>query len=656
MADPKTDINESLCCIALRYIDKFPKGSVDDFVNLIVPPVEGEPLEWKQCLENIEVGIIKHELYKDAYKGNEDWIRGSYYSARKIRSALKIKLKDYIISRVYKSQDSKAYKIKELATTAIKNWANVYDKTNKTWSPGLISKLKSDKINISDIILIKSNSKIYQDLIKKIAQTDSIKWDDVDKNPKILADLLTPKLYNELMNRAWKDKEIYGVSLKKIIAKNVPIKIINYESHSSANLNNYTDEFAFLISTLVSAAKNSTTFHQFNDIIKNTIDLEPVEFTSTDRLDVKYKFNIPTKTGIKKYDYTCWTNFGGGTNSVYFQQEGSGSASGEGGITLSYFFTLVKKIPKLKTFVKDIKEKRKKYFIDSCEKYGIDFNSINSKMGSSALTSGVYNNILYKSSDFKKLVHVLLTGKEPTKDSEVIFPETYKSFKNQTGSGVNVKYTLQEDDKTVQKTMKLNDLKYIECLEDFFKSYVDFLSANNNQMGKYFGVSSTTLKSIETQNKNIKNEYDKKFSTLVLKKKLELLSEEQKQLSPKERIKGKTAEETKKLKEESAKKFKLAKKIMDDFVKEAKMHSESKRKKIEQTYKKSFALLANAEFGYMYSNHAEKINDLVKKEVLLSLYAAASGRGYIIFNGKQFKIDDYFEKDIKGSPFLKVGM
>ena len=58
----------------------------------------------------------------------------------------------------------------------------------------------------------------------------------------------------------------------------------------------------------------------------------------------------------------------------------------------------------------------------------------------------------------------------------------------------------------------------------------------------------------------------------------------------------------------------------------------------------------------MYSTYAEKINELVKKQVLLSLYSAASGRGYIIFDGKKFEMDDYFKKDIKGSPYLKVGM
>jgi hypothetical protein len=101
--------------------------------------------------------------------------------------------------------------------------------------------------------------------------------------------------------------------------------------------------------------------------------------------------------------------------------------------------------------------------------------------------------------------------------------------------------------------------------------------------------------------------------------------------------------------------FKLAEKTINKFTNDAIKYAEGENKKIEVAYKKSFALLANAEFGYMYSEHAQEITDLVKKQVLLSLYAAASGRGYIIFNGERFKADDYFEKDVQGSPYLKIG-
>ena len=74
------------------------------------------------------------------------------------------------------------------------------------------------------------------------------------------------------------------------------------------------------------------------------------------------------------------------------------------------------------------------------------------------------------------------------------------------------------------------------------------------------------------------------------------------------------------------------------------------------TYKKSYALLTNAEFGFFFAKHQTHIEEVLKKQVLLSFYSAASGRGYVIFDGKKFSEDDIFEKNVAPPPFLKVGM
>jgi hypothetical protein len=73
-------------------------------------------------------------------------------------------------------------------------------------------------------------------------------------------------------------------------------------------------------------------------------------------------------------------------------------------------------------------------------------------------------------------------------------------------------------------------------------------------------------------------------------------------------------------------------------------------------YKKSYALLCNAEFGFFFAEHQADVEEILKKQVLLSFYAAASGRGYIIFDGKRFSEDDIYEKKVAPPPFLKVGM
>jgi len=652
---PKTDINESLCCISLRYIQKYQKATEDDFVNFVL---SGSSTSWNDCLEDVEILITDQDKYKKTYDNYTDWIIGSYRSAKKIVDVLGVSLDNYIISKP-EGKKSKAYVIKEACTDAIKSWAKEYKSTNAAkaldWSPGILSSVKSDKINISDIMLIKKDSKIYEKLEENQELTSKAKAADL-YTPGILSKLITPKNYIEILNDAWRKGEIYGISLKKIDTNNsnVPAKILNYSTSSANQVDDYTDEFQFFITNLIGAAKSGKSYSQFEKLIKKSIELEPVTFTSKDRLEVKYKFNMKIDNQNKSYDYVVWTNFGQGTNSVYFQQVGSGSASGEGGITLSYFYTLCKEIPQLSVFIKHLKSKRMEYFLNSCQKYNINYDSIKTKMGSSALSSGKYDEMLYTSDDFKKLVYVLLTNIQPINE------EKYTVIRHGSVSSSNFISKNKEGevvfyDGENEKVTRVN-YKAIQCLEYFFKEYVDFLSSNNNQMGRYFGVSSQTVINIVNRRKKIQEEFQKLYASSVQTRQSQKFRNKQSLLKPKERIKGATSEETKKLKQEEASKIQLEQRTHDMFKRNARSKALKKFKEIEPQYKKSFALLANAEFGYMYSEHAEKITELVKKQVLLSLYAAASGRGYIIFDGKKFEIDDYFQKDIQGAPFLKIGM
>lgn len=665
MADPKTDINESLCCIALRYIDKYPTNSVDDFVDMIT--TEGKkPEEWSDngVLENLEIGRGKyrtHSTYRSAY-GQKDsnknlkyetWIKGSFYSAQAIRKKLNVVLSQYIISRPDEEENNKSYIIKEKCASAIKNWSNVFSRTDvakaQKWSPGILSKLKSDKINIADIMLIHKNPEVYDELDEIQEITNKVKWKDVCNNPSIIKNLLTPKKYNEYMNRAWLIKDIFNISLKKVLSENFPVKLINLDRNSAKEYDSDIDEFQFLLTSLVGAAKSGS-LSNFENLIKETIDLEPVIFSANDRLEVKYKLNIKNLNlnKVKSYDYTMWTNFGGGQKSVYFSQAGSKSASGEGGITLTYFSNLVKDIPKLRTFLTYMKLKRKEYFNAACQKYGLNFSD--SKMGDSSLSNAKYNSILYTSNDFKKLVHVLLTD-EPVTQKDVITP---------------IKYITKSTGEVIindgQKLTKI-DYKSMLVLEDFFKSYVNFLSNNSSQMGTYFGLSEKTKKSLITQGRKMYQKFEQVYNKEVLSKKKKKLDQKKYETLKKDigKIKGISGTETTKLKNErilnavSLTESEI-KSIKQFSVSEARKWKSKEYKSFKESYKKGFALLANAEFGYMYSEYADKINELVKKQVLLSLYAAASGRGYIIFEGKKFEMDDYFEKDVKGAPYLKVGM
>lgn len=674
MADPKTDINESLFCIALRYISIFPNYTEQNFIDYILK--EGEkPETWKDTsggvLENLEIGKGKlktHSTYRSAYgkEGNESWISGSFRSAKAVKEKLNIDLRDYIISRPIDENNNKSYLIKSECVSAMKNWANVFKQTDVAkafhWTPGFLSDLKSDKINIADIMLIHKESKIYEELDKMQKKTKAITLAryNKDRSVSILMELLTPKKYNEYMNRAWFEKEIFNISLKKVITQDVPLKLVNLDAKSAAEYKEDIDEFKFLITSLIGAAKSGS-LSDFEDSIKKTIDLEPVIFSANDRLEVKYKLKIknPKLNKVNSYDYTMWTNFGAGSNSVYFSQKGSSSASGEGGIVLNYFASLIKDIPNLKKFILYMKNKRIEYFDASCKKYGVTFND--SKLGESSLSNMKYNSILYTSKDFMKLVHVLLLDSEPIKYYKD------KLGKSKTRDNIfipsfitknNGEIIINSDNESVRI-----DFKRMLVLEHFFDEYTKFLSNNNSQMGKYFGLSELTKKSLITQGRKTYQEFEKIYNAASLSKKKVKLDQKQNQDLKKEieKIKGETGSETIKLKNERiSNAISLTSEELNSIKKKATLEARSWKKreysKFEKNYKKGFALLANAEFGYMYSEYANEINELVKKQVLLSLYAAASGRGLIVFDNKRFEIDDYFEKNVKGSPFLKVGM
>lgn len=696
MAEPKTDLNESLCCIALSYIHNYSKDGkgVADFIDMIIDDSGKTPEEFSVCVSNkfIEIGtetLKRHSTYRTAYGRDKSgeikykaWIEGSYYSAKAIIDKLNVNLNDYIISRPDKTQvNNKAYVIKERCTSAIKNWAQVYGSTAvakaNSWTPGILSNLNSDKINIADIMLVHKQSKIYDEIDEMQKITNDIKWKDVENNPSVLKQLLTPKKYVEYMNEAWRKKEIFNISLKQVKSQDFPVKLINLNISNANEYHNDIDEFQFLLMSLIGAAKSGS-LSNFENFIKKTIDLQPVVFTANDRLEVKYKLNIKNLklNNIKSYDYTMWTNFGGGTNSVYFSPSKSGSASGEGGITLSYFQNLVQDIPELRTFLTYMKLKRIEYFNKACEKYNITFD--HSKMGTEALTSSQYNSMLYTSSNFKRLVHVLLTDTEAKTKKDIITPvEWNKNLENAIIID-DFKGTIGKDENkrnVIEKYVVYNQemaLQRLNCLEYFFETYVDFLSNQNNTMGGYFGISESTKQDIVRRSKKIANDYRKKFNALVLQRRVEKIIKSQEKITDKTKrdprmITKQGAVSETKIKQlmktdkqfalEASKKIKLISRELSKFTSESKKYAQLENKQhIEPSFKKSFALLANAEFGYMYSEYADRINELVKKKVLLSLYAAASGRGYIIFDGKKFEADDYYKKDIKGAPYLKIGM
>ena len=377
------------------------------------------------------------------------------------------------------------------------------------------------------------------------------------------------------MVEAWKDNEIYSISLKQLDEKSdtIPVKISNLPSSLSRTVKEREqDEFAAYVSYLIRIAKKGTTYKQFEDAVNEFVDIKPVTFTAQDRLLVYFDL-VYKKEERKKYH--IFTNFGTG-NAINFVSKGSKSESGEGGITVNYFYTLVKNFPNLKVFFKELADARLYHFEQACKKNNLNPKDINKDLGSNSMYSGKYNSSLYLAKNYEDLANKMFSGKSA------------------------YGYLSKNDAELTSNA---------QAFSDFFDSYTAYLSKTPGSMGKFLGIAKKSKVAMQGKISKVKKDIEKET-----KKKGSL-----------------TKQDT----------IKVLDKYKTPFATE---------------YKKSYALLTNAEFGFFFAEHQADVEEILKKQVLLSFYAAASGRGYIIFDGKRLSEDDIYEKSVAPPPFLKVGM
>lgn len=567
-----TSLNESLACVALGYVTYKKDHSLEDFHRMIT---QTSGNLWNQVISRCELSDRAVNVYRNAFSdknGSMDpWISTSYRTADQIVKSLKLQnLKDYKFAKVEKDKSNRAYLLKQRATSAIKAYSKEVMK-----APGILATLNADKVNIGDIMIIKNNSQIFNTIEELVENTDvtaSKLKRSILENEK---EFLTMERYRNLMVEAWKDNEIYSVSLKQLDERsdNIPVKISNLPSSLSRTVKEREqDEFAAYVSYLIRIAKKGTTYKQFEDAVNEFVDIKPVTFTAQDRLLVYFDL-VYKKEERKKYH--IFTNFGTG-NAIHFVPKGSKSASGEGGITVNYFYTLVKNFPKLKVFFRELADARLYHFEQACKKNNLNPKDINKDLGSNSMYSGKYNSSLYLAKNYEDLANKMFSGK-------------------------NAYGYLSKNDAELTSNA--------QAFSDFFDSYTAYLSKTPGSMGKFLGIAKKSKVAMKGKISKIKKDIEKET-----KKKGSLTKDE---------------------------KIKVLDKYKTPFVTE---------------YKKSYALLCNAEFGFFFAEHQADVEEILKKQVLLSFYAAASGRGYIIFDGKRFSEDDIYEKSVAPPPFLKVGM
>ena len=567
-----TSLNESLACVALGYVTYKKDHSLEDFHRMIT---QTSGNLWNQVISRCELSDRAINTYRSAFSdknGSMDpWISTSYRTADQIVKSLKLQnLRDYKFAKVEKDRSNRAYLLKQRATSAIKAYSKEVMK-----APGILATLNADKVNIGDIMIIKNNSQIFNTIEELVENTDvtaSKLKRSILENEK---EFLTMERYRNLMVEAWKDNEIYSVSLKQLDEKSdtIPVKISNLPSSLSRTVKEKEqDEFAAYVSYLIRIAKKGSTYKQFEDAVNEFVDIKPVTFTAQDRLLVYFDL-VYKKEERKKYH--IFTNFGTG-NAIHFVPKGSKSASGEGGITVNYFYTLVKNFPKLKVFFNELADARLYHFEQACKKNNLNSKDINKDLGSNSMYSGKYNSSLYLAKNYEDLANKMFSGKSA------------------------YGYLSKNDAELTSNA---------QAFSDFFDSYTAYLSKTPGSMGKFLGIAKKSKVAMQGKISKIKKDIDKET-----KKKGFLTKED---------------------------KIKILDKYKTPFITE---------------YKKSYALLCNAEFGFFFAEHQADVEEILKKQVLLSFYAAASGRGYIIFDGKRFSEDDIYEKSVAPPPFLKVGM
>lgn len=567
-----TSLNESLACVALGYVTYKDDHSLEDFHKMIT---QTSGNLWNQVISRCELSDRAINTYRGAFSdknGSMDpWISTSYRTADQIVKSLKLQnLRDYKFAKVEKDKSNRAYLLKQRATSAIKAYSKQVMK-----APGILATLNADKVNIGDIMIIKNNSQIFNTIEELVENTDVT----ASKLKRVILEnekeFLTMERYRNLMVEAWKDNEIYSISLKQLDEKSdtIPVKISNLPSSLSRTVKEREqDEFAAYVSYLIRIAKKGTTYKQFEDAVNEFVDIKPVTFTAQDRLLVYFDL-VYKKEERKKYH--IFTNFGTG-NAIHFVPKGSKSASGEGGITVNYFYTLVKNFPNLKVFFKELADARLYHFEQACKKNNLNPKDINKDLGSNSMYSGKYNSSLYLAKNYEDLANKMFSGKSA------------------------YGYLSKNDAELTSNA---------QAFSDFFDSYTAYLSKTPGSMGKFLGIAKKSKVAMQGKISKVKKDIEKET-----KKKGSL-----------------TKQDT----------IKVLDKYKTPFATE---------------YKKSYALLTNAEFGFFFAEHQADVEEILKKQVLLSFYAAASGRGYIIFDGKRLSEDDIYEKSVAPPPFLKVGM
>ena len=609
MADT-TKQNEDLACIALGYLSFYSEATYEDFYNFIQAPGQ----DWNKIKNVCQLEVTTSSVFQKRFAKEEIWIKGSYMTALAIRQRLNLDLSNYIFCGVGSNtkgvikHGAKGNIGEILKTKAASAIAKLHKfKTGK--SSGIIANLNPDKLNISDIFLCtRNNNPRLTQFLKIIQDADNIKTDLASikntlsslteekdilkfKGSVVSKSNLTVARYTRMMNAFYESKDVIGVSLKKISPVPDDVSKVPFSFHSSGNIPDETSDDQFL---------------QFVGQLLKLVKEGNAKFPEFEKaidefitLDDNIKFTTNDRLDVKftfNYKgnvkpYKIFTNFGAGGN-FYFQPDKAGGYH-EGGTTITRFEDLSDEFPQLKTLFSNLSKKREYYFDQACRNNGLSANSVyKDKNIPNNLKFLNTNKTIFASGNYEKVISKILS----TTQGKIGAIVSTQDNKTQVLTGALIaksKTKTTAAQRYYHAKYESVETIYLKIMEEFYEEYTKYLSKENS-MGKFVSLKNTTLSEMNSLISQASKAKDKKETDKIMKTAV-----------------GKI--------------------------------------------QKSYALLSNAEFGYIFAKHNMQIKKILKKKMILSLYALATGRGFIIFKGKRFKMEDIYAEDLKTPRYVKVG-
>ena len=614
MADT-TKQNEDLACVALGYLSFYPDATYDDFYNFIQAPGQ----DWNKVRNVCQLEVTTSGDFQKRFKSEEEWIKGSYMTALAIRERLHLDLSKYIFCGVGANTKGvikhgvKGNIGEILKTKAASAIAKLYKfRTGK--SSGIIANLNPDKLNISDIFLCpRNNHQVLTKFLDLIQKADDVKTElksvknalsqltnDRDilkyKGTVVSKSYLTVAKYTRVMNSLYESKDVIGISLKKLSPVPDDVSRVPFSFHSSGNVPDETsdDEFLKFVGYLLKLIKMGP--NQVKNVGFSEFEKAIDEFIT---LDDNIKFTTNDRLDVKftfNYKgnikpYKIFTNFGAG-NNFYFQPDKAGGYH-EGGTTITRFEDLSDEFPQLKTLFSNLSKKREYYFDQACKSNGLSANSAyKDKNVPNNLKFSSTNKTIFASGNYEKVISKLL-GTTQGKIGAIVSTQDNKTQVLTGALIAKSKTKTTAAQRYYRAKYESVETVYLKIIEEFYKEYTKYLSKSNS-MGKFVSLKNTTLNEMNSLISQASKAKDKKETDKIMKTAV-----------------GKI--------------------------------------------QKSYAILSNAEFGYIFAKHNMQIKKILKKKMILSLYSLATGRGFIIFKGKRFKMEDIYAENLKTPRYVKVG-